>query len=554
MKLKVLAFLLIVFVNVNAAISVQQVDPFLKVLPNSNPAPFSVVQPVAHGDKLIIQLLLRNDVDDNFTISFNSPTISSAVLAKIKKYREGYIKVSPRIGWHASDELKSPDHTFPDPLFEQDTFSVVKNQMLPVLLDIPVDAAVKPGHHTITVSVTSSSKKNVGSTNISFQVYNVTVPQNKMDYIVWYHDADANYRLMNKGKTVQLFSELYWKLFKNMVKAAKENGQNTFTINQLYLIQFSKTKDNKFLADFTQFDRAVNIILKEVGMEYVNCRQFATRLGGWESPFGLTFPKFYGAQYYMNNRALGDSEAMSFYNWFIPAYYGHAKANNYANKILQHIADEPLNANKASYIQVAKFIRGLAPGLTTIDAIQTMDVAPYVDVIVTILEQLPAAYPTIQKLQQSSNKKFLLYTANSTQGNFANRFIELPLIKTTLLPWIASRYHLDGYLHWALNYWGDAPYADASIVKFGAAQQFFPGGDPWLFYPAYQNVNISLRALAMRDGITDVALLDLLRKSKPADAERINNDLVKSFNQYDTNTTDYFNKKKEILTLLSSRK
>jgi ABC-type antimicrobial peptide transport system permease subunit len=42
-----------------------------------------------------------------------------------------------------------------------------------------------------------------------------------------------------------------------------------------------------------------------------------------------------------------------------------------------------------------------------------------------------------------------------------------------------------------------------------------------------------------------------LRKRRPADAERINNDLIKSFNQYNLNTTDYFDKKKEILTLLS---
>jgi hypothetical protein len=55
----------------------------------------------------------------------------------------------------------------------------------------------------------------------------------------------------------------------------------------------------------------------------------------------------------------------------------------------------------------------------------------------------------------------------------------------------------------------------------------------------------------MRNGITDVALLNLLRRRRPADAERINNDLIKSFNQYNLNTTDYFNKKKEILTLLS---
>ncbi len=552
MRCKLLAFLLIVFAQVNAAITIQQIDPFLKILPGSNPAPFSMVQAVAHGDRLVIQLLLKNEANDSFTIGFSSPTLSSATLNKIKKYREGYIKVSPKIARPASDQLRSPDQTYPDPLFAQDTFSVVKNEMLPIVLDIPVDAGIKAGIHTIKVVVRSISKKDMASAGFSFQVFNVAVPASKMNYIAWYHDAD--YRLMNNGKDVQPFSELYWKIFKNIVRTAKENGQNTFTINQLYLIKFLKNKDNKWSADFTQFDRAVNIILKEVGMQYVNCRQFAARLGNWESPFGLTFPKFYGPKYYMNNRAIGDSEARSFYNWFIPAYYTHAKANNYANKILQHIADEPIDANHASYIEIAKYIKGLAPALTTIEAIQTMAVAPYVDIIVILLDQLPGDYPAIQKLQQTSDKKVWLYTCNSPQGEYANRFIEFPLIKTTLLPWIVSRYHLDGYLHWAIDFWGDKPYEDASIVRFGPSQMQFPGGDAWLFYPAYQTINISLRSLAMRNGVTDAELLNLLRKKRPADAERISNDVVKNFDKYDTSSTDYFNNKKEILTLLSSHK
>lgn len=553
MRLSLIVFLLMTFAEVNATVSLQQVDPFLKILPNSNnPAAFSIVQSMAHGDKLTIQLLLKTDASDKYTINFSSSTLSSALLSKIRKYRVGYIKVSPKIRRPASDQLKSPNQLYPDPLFMEDTFSVTKNEPLPIILDVPVDAGIKPGLHTIKVTVASASKKDVSSTSFSFRVYDVTVPASKLNYIAWYHDAA--YRLMNNGIGVQPFSDLYWKIFKNIVKAAKENGQNTFTINQLFLIKFLKTKDNKWAADFTQFDKAVNIILKEVGMKYVNCRQFAARLGGWDAPFGLTFPNFFGPVYYMNNRALGDTMAMDFYNWFIPAYYAHLKSNNYAPKILQHIADEPIDANKGSFIAIAKYIKGLAPGLTTIEAVQTMDVAPYVDIIVILLDQLPGAYPAIQKLQQNGDKKVWLYTCNSPQGEYANRFIELPLIKTTLLPWIASRYNLDGYLHWALNFWGDAPYEDASIVKFGASQNVFPGGDAAIFYPANQSVNISLRSLAMRNGITDVALLNLLRKKRPADAERINNDLVKSFNQYNLNTTDYFNKKKEILSLLSSRK
>ncbi len=75
-----------VFTKVNAIVSLQQVDPFLKILPNSdNLNPFSIVQSVALGDKLTIQVLLKTDVSDKYTITLSSPTLSSSQLAKIKK-------------------------------------------------------------------------------------------------------------------------------------------------------------------------------------------------------------------------------------------------------------------------------------------------------------------------------------------------------------------------------------------------------------------------------------------------------------------------------------
>ncbi|MEJ7685156.1 MAG: hypothetical protein WKG06_46385 [Segetibacter sp.] len=162
MRLALLVFLLIAFTKVKANVSLQQVDPFLKILPNSdNLNTFSIVQSVALGDKLTIQLLLKTDANDKYTITFTSSTLPSALFEKIRKYRVGYIKVSPKIRRPASDQLKSPNQLYPDPLFPEDTFSIAKNEPLPIILDIPVDAGIKPGLHTIKVSVTSASKKNL---------------------------------------------------------------------------------------------------------------------------------------------------------------------------------------------------------------------------------------------------------------------------------------------------------------------------------------------------------------------------------------------------------
>ena len=64
---------------------------------------------------------------------------------------------------------------------------------------------------------------------------------------------------------------------------------------------------------------------------------------------------------------------------------------------------------------------------------------------------------------------------------YANRFIEQPLIKTRLLHWINFTYGITGYLHWGYNQWigqpGD-PYHPASRWP-----TYLPARDPWIVYP-----------------------------------------------------------------------
>ena len=60
------------------------------------------------------------------------------------------------------------------------------------------------------------------------------------------------------------------------------------------------------------------------------------------------------------------------------------------------------------------------------------------------------------------------------RGNFANRYVTLPLIKTRLLHWINYKYDSPGYLHWGFNAWGanGDPFGDVS-----APANDWPGGD-----------------------------------------------------------------------------
>ena len=80
--------------------------------------------------------------------------------------------------------------------------------------------------------------------------------------------------------------------------------------------------------------------------------------------------------------------------------------------------------------------------------------------------------------------KTWFYTCLAPQGDFANRFLEQPLIKTRLIHWLNFKYGATGYLHWGFNQWftGNDPYKETTRMNEEGGNTL-PGGDSWIVYP-----------------------------------------------------------------------
>ena len=120
-------------------------------------------------------------------------------------------------------------------------------------------------------------------------------------------------------------------------------------------------------------------------------------------------------------------------------------------------------------------------------------------------------------------------------GNFANRYVTLPLIKTRLLHWINYKYGSPGYLHWGFNAWGanGDPFGDVS-----APANDWPGGDSHIVYPGYRKLYPSIRLAAMRDGIRDYDLLKMVEARDSIRAQAFVNAIIFDFDRYDTSVSD----------------
>ena len=268
-------------------------------------------------------------------------------------------------------------------------------------------------------------------------------------------------------------------------------------------------------------------------------------MGDWNTGFGVSVPIVNSNPTVFEMQAISNQTAQDFYKQFIPALLAHLKEKGWDKIYMQHIADEPTDQNYQSYIDIASFFKNLAPDIPIIDAVQTKELNNIVDIWVPILDVLNKEYDYFEG-RQSKGKEVWTYTCTGPQGNYANRFIELPLIKTRILHWINFRYNITGYLHWGFNHWNDDPF-DETVNP----ETEWPGGDCYIVYPGYKKLYSSIRLEAMRDGIMDYELLKMLSKNDPDKAKEICSQVVYSFDRYNTDIKVFMEKRKMILELLS---
>jgi len=184
-----------------------------------------------------------------------------------------------------------------------------------------------------------------------------------------------------------------------------------------------------------------------------------------------------------------------------------------------------------------------------VEACHEKDLVGAMDVWVPQLNYLKDDFAHYQA-RQKAGEEVWFYTCVFPQGEYANRFIEQPLVKTRLLHWINFRYGITGYLHWGYNHWTkDDPVTHTTRPHGGPP--YLPAGDPWIVYPGKNGPLDSLRHEAMRDGVADYELLAQLAEKDPAAAREIAARLVKDFDSYDTGIPAFRAARRDLLRRLS---
>ncbi len=553
--------------NDNKHVTLYQVDPLHKVMKEQVYFKDEVdTIRVAKGEVASVQIVVKGDVAiKNMQAKVTGISSETAQLTGSAGW-VGYVHVGRSYSPPSKDIIRSHSGYFPDPILPDSAFSVGACEPQPLWVTVPTDAETAPGLYKGTVQITGEvgKRKRTWDKDFYIRVYPVTLGKSPLLITNWSaHFNPVTLSYLNNNEPVEAYSPLYWELIEIHAEMMAAHRQNVHRIYPIWHTLYTYD-DGKYTFDFNRFDKEAEIFDAVGALERIEGGHLAWRSGAWNDPFFVEVPlpdndetselrvspnpKKVENGIRFTLLPVDDERAKNFITQFLPALKEHLEQKGWLDRYMQHIADEPTAQNAPSYATISNYIREFLPGVKILDAVLTSkELAGAIDVWVPQLDILHRDFSFYNELKKEG-KEIWFYTCVGPRGNYANRFIELPLSQTRYLHWINYKYDATGYLHWGLNYWvRDQLNADASRDRGR-----LPAGDNCIIYPGYRKLYSSIRFEAMRDGIDDYQLLKMVEKKDAGKAKGFANSIILNFNEYDGSVRQFRNIRKQMLDFLSN--
>lgn len=457
----------------------------------------------------------------------------------------GFVPVERPTPDPSKDRLRVPPCVFPDPLLQVESIDVPAGRAQPVWITVPIPNDAEPGFYRGEVTFTGTIDGSPFELTRSYdlRVHDVTIDSTRLWITNW---ATLCWKFPPGPDDTA-----YWGNLRRHARMMADHRQNVFIISPLHMTRFSVGDDGELAWDFSLFDKAVQLFIDEGVIGRLEGAHIGGRSGGWETQFVASVRRVKDGKVDVANLPPDDPDVEKFFARYLPALVAHLRDKRWLDRYMQHIADEPTDRNVATYEAILAIVRRHAPELRIIDAIHTRRLVGKVDVAVPMLNYLHGEYATYRQ-HPGDGRELWFYTCVQPQGEYANRFMELPLLKTRILHWINFKYDLTGYLHWGYNFYlpGD-PFKNTTA---SAPADYWPAGDPYIVYPGPDGGPLSsIRFEAMRDGIVDHELLSMLAERDRAAAKGIADRHVRDFDKYELDLAAFRATRREILEKLAKQ-
>lgn len=514
------------------------VDSLVKVFPHDAAGTHLLSPPefaAARNQHVNIQVAIRSGkAASGITVTIaplkdgDGHAIDSATIRQ-----EGYVVVGSHTHAPAAELVGTAPGWYPDVLLPLPLeLKANWTQSLWVEIHVPTDAA--PGVYHGAVEIRSGDKRQLARLPFRLHVFSAVVPQTRsLDVTNWFSLDDKTSR---QFFGVPIFSDGWWKLIDNVAHVFAEHRQNVVLTPLTTLIQ-AKAVRGRIQYDYSNFDRWVETFRNAGVIGVIEGSHLTTRANG-SYDGALEVPVFEIVKNQVQQVTLpaGDPRVAPFLTSFLSQLYAHLKQQGWTELYVQHISDEPHGPEIPYYGEFAAIVHRVMPGIKTIDAVSVANMNETLekscDIWVPILGSFDQHVDMLRNRIHSGHAVWY-YTCLYPNGRYLNRFIDFPLVKTRLLPWLDFRYGLTGFLHWGGNDWTPEPMLDTQPV-INDNKTLLPPGDAFIYYPDRTRLTFdsSIRMETFLAGIEDYELLKELSGKDAPEAGRLAQSAISSFTSY----------------------
>lgn len=527
-----------------------------KVFPDCRPQAMKPGQPLSvwRGSRAAVQLVYQADEmgggmpQQRFRVEVRGAPVQATM-------RRVELSPSDFVCYENSDQhyiTKDPG-LFPDLLRPLETPEVLplprQYRSLWLSWDIPEEAA--PGDYRVEIAareVTPSGEEIWGSgkaytCTFLLRVGAARLPEQSLIHTEWFHtDNIAEYY------GLAVFSEEYWRITENFIRAAAEHG-----INMLLTPVFTPPLDTAVGAerltvqlvdvirekgayrfDFQKLARWVGLCRKH-GISYLEIPHLFTQWGAAATPKIMATVEGVEKRIFGWDVPAESPEYRRFLEAFLPSLRSCLDRLGYdRDHVYYHISDEPGAGQLQTYRTAKAQVEDLLADCRCLDALSSLDF--YKQGLV----QIPVcASDHIQPFFDAGVPELWTYYC-CAQGNLVpNRFFSMESARNRIMGVLMYLYDVKGFLHWGFNFYS-SKFSLHPINPFlvSHGDYGFPSGDPFLVYPGEGGeVWSSIRAEVQDDALLDLRALQKLEEL--ADRKTVETLIYKTARMRTMTFTDY---------------
>lgn len=373
------------------------------------------------------------------------------------------------------------------------------------------------GHNEITINFKDIEKEDMFKCTLNLKIIDIILPSSDLIYSNWlYADCIADYYHLDTK------SNEHWNWIEKFIKKSSDLGVNMslipiFTLpldtainkeRRTFQLINIKVKDGKYIFDFTDFEKWVNICKKN-NIKYYEIGHLFTQWGAKATPKIEANVDGINKKIFGWNVASNSEEYKIFLSKFLPALDEELEKLNISKETYFHISDEPNSNDLNNYNYAKKLISNILHNkYKIIDASSSLEL--YEKKIVEIPMPATSKYDPFYKKRL---KERWCYYCGYNSYLVSNRLFSMPSYRNRIFGIQLYYIGIIGFIHWGFNFY-NSQYSLKNINPFEITDgdNWVPSGDPFIVYPGKTEVLDSIRGMIFYEGLQDRMLLKLLEE------------------------------------------